>query len=80
MHIKDGSHLKAYVVVAVHSLFNDQTWYSDISVMHHITVDLANLLIRSYYQGDGKVQVGKGQGLSIAHIGISILHASNSSI
>lgn len=64
-------------MVATNSPATEQTWYSNLGATHHITPDMANLSIHSAYQGGDAVQVGNGQGLSINHIGSSILHASN---
>lgn len=43
------------------------------------TFDLANLSVRSDYQGGDTVHVGNGQGLSISHTGSSTLHTPSSS-
>lgn len=58
---------------------SDQTWYADSRATNHITHDLDNLPIHSGYQGNDKVPVGNGQGLSILNTGSSSIHTPSSS-
>lgn len=53
---------KLTAMVAAQSSVDDQALYFDTGTIHHITPDLANLWIRSDYQGGDKVQVSNGQG------------------
>lgn len=60
---------------------NDDCWFPDSGASHHVTNDLGSLTIGSEYTGGGKVSIGNGSGLSIPHIGSSVLnsHTSHSS-
>lgn len=45
----------------------------------HVTKDLYNLSLRSYYKGKDRLTVGNGQALSISSIGSSTVHTSSGS-
>lgn len=42
---------------------NNQTWYPDSDVTHHLTTDIANLSQRSNHCGVDQIYMGNGQGL-----------------
>ena len=39
---------------------DDTTWYSNTRATHHITSELNNLSVSTYYNGNDQVQVGNG--------------------
>ncbi|KAM2437268.1 hypothetical protein ACFX1W_014395 [Malus domestica] len=55
------------------------SWLIDSGATSHITNDIANLSSPSPYTGEDKVYIGDGKGLSINHIGSSLLHTPNTS-
>jgi hypothetical protein len=55
----------------------DTNWYLDSGTSDHLTSDLDHLSVHDRYSGKDTVQVVNGSGLSISHIGHSILSGSN---
>lgn len=55
------------------SSVTDPAWYPDSGATNHVTNDLQNINVRGEYGGVGQIVVGNGKGLSIKHIGDSIL-------
>jgi hypothetical protein len=51
----------------------EQPWYLDSGVNHHVTADLKNLTKKQPYQGNERVIVGNGNGLQISNTGSSFL-------
>ena len=49
------------------------SWYIDTGAINHLTSDLDRLTIQECYHGKDQVQVANGAGLSISHIGHSII-------
>ena len=56
---------------------NNPAWYVDSGATSHVTSELDNLSIRSYYKGKGKLYVEDGSPLTISNIGSSYI-SSNS--
>lgn len=52
----------------------DTNWYMDFGATDHITNELEKLSIREMYNGQDQIHVANGNGMSICHIGNSILH------
>lgn len=50
---------------------NEDWWFRDSGASHHVTNEFENMSIGSEYSGAGKVHLGNGTGLDIAHIGHS---------
>ncbi|GFQ04839.1 putative myb family transcription factor at1g14600 [Phtheirospermum japonicum] len=48
-------------------------WFPDSGATNHVTYDMSNLNTISEYQGSNKLHVGNGTGLTITHIGNSVL-------
>ncbi|KAH9672921.1 retrovirus-related pol polyprotein from transposon RE1 [Citrus sinensis] len=46
----------------------DDGWYLDSGATHHLTNDLNNLSISEPYEGNEKLLIGNGHGLTISHI------------
>jgi hypothetical protein len=58
----------------VHAAYGvDTNWYQDSGATHHITGELNNLAIRDAYKGHDRVNTANGQGMSISHVGHSII-------
>ncbi|BBN68591.1 hypothetical protein Prudu_489S000400 [Prunus dulcis] len=55
------------------------SWLIDSGATSHITNDISNLSSPSPYTGEDKVYIGDGTGLSINHIGSSLLHTPTTS-
>jgi hypothetical protein len=53
----------------------DTNWYSDTGATHHITGELHNLTMRDTYRGNDRVNTSSGQGMSISHVGNSIIRS-----
>jgi hypothetical protein len=59
----------------IHAAYGvDTNWYQDSGATHHITGELNNLSMRDTYKGYDKVNTANGQGMTISHIGQSIVH------
>jgi hypothetical protein len=58
---------------------DEDPWYADSGANNHITSALDNLNLQEPFKGDEEVAVGNGTGLSISHIGSSILYNSKTS-
>uniref|UniRef100_A0A2N9GZQ2 Reverse transcriptase Ty1/copia-type domain-containing protein n=1 Tax=Fagus sylvatica TaxID=28930 RepID=A0A2N9GZQ2_FAGSY len=57
----------------------DPNWYTDTGATHHLTSDFGNLNMRSKeYHGLEQIRVGNGKGLSIHHIGDTLLSTPHS--
>lgn len=54
-------------------------WLVDSCASHHVTYNLNNLSLHSNYHGPDTVTIGNGQGLSITHIGSTILNYTHNS-
>lgn len=52
----------------------DTNWYFDSGSTDHITSELDNLTTHERYTGKDKIHVANGKGMSISHIGNSIIH------
>jgi hypothetical protein len=59
------------------SIENDP-WYADSGANNHVTVALDNLTLQEPFKGDDDVAIGNNTGLSISHIGSSVLYNSKS--
>ena len=58
---------------------SDLNWYSDSDSTHHLTADLANLNMKAdEYHGPNQIRIGNGLGLTIKHIGSTILSTPTS--
>jgi hypothetical protein len=58
----------------IHATYGvDTNWYQDSGATHHITSELNNLTVRDSYKGSDRVNTANGQGMSISHIGHSIV-------
>ncbi|KAK9224840.1 hypothetical protein WN943_009878 [Citrus x changshan-huyou] len=55
----------------------DDGWYLDSEATHHITNDLNNLSISEPYEGNEKLIIGNGYGLTISRIGNTHLAVGN---
>jgi hypothetical protein len=55
----------------------DTNWYMDSGANDHLTSDLDRLSLHERYTGKDNVQVANGSGLSISHIGHSLLPGSS---
>ncbi|KAK9182734.1 hypothetical protein WN944_025880 [Citrus x changshan-huyou] len=55
----------------------DDGWYLDSGATHHLTNDLNNLSISEPYEGNEKLIIGNGYGLTISHIGSTHLAVGN---
>ena len=55
------------------------SWLIDSGATSHITNDISNISSPSPYTGEDKVYIGDGKGLSINHIGSSLLHTTSTS-
>ena len=53
---------------------SSNSWLIDSGATSHITNDISNIQSPTPYHGEDKVYIGDGKGLSIDHIGTSILH------
>jgi hypothetical protein len=58
----------------------DTNWYMDNGANDHHTSDLNRLSRHKHYTGKDNVQVANGSGLSIYHIGHSLLPSSSRSL
>ncbi|KAL9460181.1 hypothetical protein AB3S75_003395 [Citrus x aurantiifolia] len=47
----------------------DEGWYLDSGATHHLTNNMANMHVRDEFNGNDKLIIGNGKGLSITHIG-----------
>lgn len=56
---------------------SDTNWYVDTGATDHITNDLERLTTRERYTGTDQIQVANGAGLSISHIGNSLISGSS---
>ena len=55
-------------------------WYPDSGATHHLTVDLANLNVKTdEYHGPDQICIGNGLGLTVKHIGSTHLSTPTSS-
>ncbi|KAM1216733.1 hypothetical protein ACFX2J_012983 [Malus domestica] len=54
------------------------SWLIDFGATAHITNDISNIQSPNPYHGEDKVYIGDGKGLSIDHIGLSLLHTPHS--
>jgi hypothetical protein len=57
----------------------DTNWYSDTGATDHITSELNKLLMANKYNGQDRIRTAKGTGMSISHIGNSILRIPHGS-
>ena len=57
------------------SLIFAPTWFPDTCANQHVTLDLANLANSALYLGNDHLHVGDDKGLSISHIGHTMLHS-----
>uniref|UniRef100_A0A2N9HTS2 Reverse transcriptase Ty1/copia-type domain-containing protein n=1 Tax=Fagus sylvatica TaxID=28930 RepID=A0A2N9HTS2_FAGSY len=65
--------------VATPQVSPDPNWYTDTGATHHLTSDFGNLNMRSEeYHGPEQIRVGNGKGLSIHHIGDTLLSTPQS--
>ncbi|KAH9688627.1 retrovirus-related pol polyprotein from transposon RE1 [Citrus sinensis] len=55
----------------------DNNWYLDSGATHHLTNDMNNVNVVEPFSGNSKLVVGNGFGLSITHIGSTILRMHN---
>ena len=53
----------------------DPSWYPNSGAVHHLTSNQSNLLTGSKYSGTNQVYIGNGIGMSIHHIGHSLLQS-----
>ena len=69
---KSTQNLQAFVATPQTS--PDPNWYTDTGATHHITSDFGNVNMRSEeYHGPEQIREGNGKGLSIHHIGDTLL-------
>jgi hypothetical protein len=61
----------ALVTAPSYSVYTN--WYIDTGVMDHITSDLECLVVREKYHGKDQIQTARGSGMSIQHVGHSLL-------
>lgn len=59
---------------------SDANWYIDTGATDHITSELDRLTTRERYTGTDQIQVANGSGLSISHIGNSLIPGSSRSL
>jgi len=59
---------------------SSQVWLTDSGATNHMTADLANLSLASPYPSTETIHTANGEGLTVSHIGHSILHSSISPI
>lgn len=51
----------------------DPNWYADSGATDHITNDLERMTLQDRYNGNDQVQTASGSGMSIAHVGNSVI-------
>jgi hypothetical protein len=62
-------------VNAAYASYNiDNTWYTDMGSTDHITSELNKLSMREKYNGTYQIHTASGSGMSISHVGHSVLH------
>ena len=66
--------------VATSGYTDDANWYVDTGATDHITNELERLTTRERYNGTDQIQVANGSGLSISHIGNSLISGSSRSL
>lgn len=54
------------------AMLQDVTWFPDLGVTHHITIEDSYLMHKTPNTSGDKVFVGDGKGLTIQHIGTSL--------
>ena len=64
--------------MAIPVTLTNPSWYPDSGATHHLTANKSNLLTRLEYSGTDQVYIGNGTGMSIHHIGNSLLQSSGS--
>jgi histone deacetylase 1/2 len=52
----------------------DTNWYVDTAATDHITSELDKLTTKEKYHGSDQVHAANGTGMSISHIGKTIIH------
>ena len=75
-HVNNGSRSSA-TYIATSDTVHDSSWYMDSGATSHLTSELDNLSLNSYYKGKAKLCVGDGNALTISHIGSSLLSSRN---
>jgi hypothetical protein len=55
----------------------DTNWYTDSGATHHLTGELNKLSVHERYKGHDRVHTAEGTGMSISHIGNSVLHTTH---
>lgn len=63
--------------VATADTLNDNAWFPYSGASSHLTFNNTNLITGSQYVGGEQVYIGDGKGLSINHIGHSLVSSSN---
>jgi len=77
-----GNHQRtnnAHALLATPEAVNDNAWYLDSGGSSHITHNQNILMHKTMYNGDEKVHIGDGTGLSILHSGFSYVQTFTSS-
>jgi hypothetical protein len=72
----DGYHKEekpSTALAAAPSYYVDANWYSDTGATNHITSDLERLAVHEKYQGKDQIQTAGVAGMSIRHVGRSLL-------
>ena len=59
--------------IATSDTVDDPAWYVDSGAISHVTLELDNLSVKSYYKGKSKLHGGDGNALDISHIGSSLI-------
>ncbi|KAL3584952.1 hypothetical protein D5086_011819 [Populus alba] len=59
---------------------SSQVWLTDSGVTNHMTTDLNNLTLASPYPTIDTIHIANGEGLTVSHIGQSIINSSMSSL
>lgn len=61
---------------AAYAAYNiDNAWYTDTSSTDNITSELNKLSMRERYNGTNQIHTASGAGMTICHVGQSVLHA-----
>lgn len=75
-HCFDDSYVpdERHVAAATHAAYGvDTNWYLDTGATDHITGELDKLAVRERYKGNNQIHAANGAGMSIKHIGHSVI-------
>jgi hypothetical protein len=65
---------------ASNSSGSSQVWLTDSGATNHMTIDLNNLTLASPYPTTDTIHIANGEGLTVSHIGQSVICSSMSSL